>query len=249
MISTRYARIMAAAGLLAAGTALAQKADTYVLKSNDEKIEAMKITADGQGTLKVFLDNSGAALTLRRDMWKQVFTPKPAEVAAQEKSLEGKDWDGVLRNSPVLFGKLQYLGWGGYVCYMEGMAQIGKGNADGALQAAERGLALGDQHAVPLMRAKVMALSALKRNPEAVKILDKMVSDADPQNVVFAFNTRGRMYAEQGKKREAVLEYLKTLMLFKPNQAKAERDEARTAAVALLKELNDSRAADIEKMP
>ena len=53
---------------------------------------------------------------------------------------------------------------------------------------------------------------------------------------------------EEGKKKEAVLEYLKTLLLFKPGTATEFRDEARTKAVALLKSMNDGRYQRFETM-
>ena len=74
------------------------------------------------------------------------------------------------------------------------------------------------------------------------------IMDADNDTAAFAFNVRGQILNGQGKKKEAVLEYLKTLVLFKPGIAPRERQNARQQVVALLKEMNDARWQFFEKV-
>jgi len=65
----------------------------------------------------------------------------------------------------------------------------------------------------------------------------------------FAFNLRGQIREAQGQKKEAVLEYLKTVLLFEgKGKIRRDREMARLKAIALMKELNDPRAAKIEAL-
>ena len=63
-----------------------------------------------------------------------------------------------------------------------------------------------------------------------------------------AFNMRGEALLAQGQKKQAVLEYLKTLLLFDKKKVQAERAYAKKQAVAIMKELKDPRVGKIEAM-
>ncbi|MFA4945196.1 MAG: tetratricopeptide repeat protein [Lentisphaeria bacterium] len=245
--------IMHKAGLVLAGALLAaplwaqQRAETYLERINGQRMVAQQITADPQGNLNVQMD-SGVTIRVPRAEVKLVVTPKPREVTAMEQGLAANQADDVIRAAPAALNRYQFLGWNGPISYLEGMAQMAKGDLAAAERAFERGLRQPDQSELDLACGRAQLLVRQKKGDEALKLLDRIVAAAPPDKAVVAFNTRARVFAEMGRDHEAVLEYLKTILLFKPNQFPEQRAEAKREAAALLKKRNDPRAADIERM-
>ncbi len=249
-----FTRIMlwTAAFCLTTLPVFAQKAgDWYIVKKNNERVDGVRITYDPAAGYRVFQAESGISTTVRRDDVQSVVTPKPAEIAALDKSLEAGAADAVLAAAPGLMTKYQYLGWSAYLRYLEGMAKLTKKDGDGAMQAFKAGLENPDQFEAQLTRGRIQVLLLQQKNQEVLSLIDKMIADAkSDREAAFAFNTRARAYAAmENRKKDAVREYLKTLLATKADQAPTERDEARRAAVALLKEMGDNAAAaDVEKI-
>jgi len=239
--------------VLGGALALAQrKSEYYIVDARGNTIYGERLTANADGDLTIQLDANAASTQLfKRGSYKTASIPKPRDLAALEQALAQKNYTAVLKETPAYFNRYQFLGWGGYVAYLEAMAHIETGSAAAGLQSADNGLKLGDRSQVELCRAKALALLGLKRSAEALPLLDKMITDADKSTAALAFNTRGRILAvTEGRQKDAVLEYLKTLLLFKPGAGvDAERTEARKAVTALLKEMRDPRAPEIEKIP
>jgi len=229
-------------------SAWAQKKDCYVIDPRDTQVVGESLTADRDGNLTLVM-GGGQSVTYKKGQYKSAHIPKPKEVVTLEQAMEQKKTDYVLKEAPAIFAKYQYLGWGGHTAALEGQAQLEKSNYQAALQCFDRSLGMKDQEPAEALTGKVMALIGLKRNPEALALVEKLVAAADDKTAPYAFNARGQLLASEGKKREAVLEYLKTLLLFKPEEAVAERAAARKAVVALLKEMGDPRAAEFEKIP
>jgi tetratricopeptide (TPR) repeat protein len=237
-------------GIVISGyTVVAQTATSYIIDARGNKIVGQSLSADQSGNLSIQLEANGPVQVFKRGTYRTAFVPKTKEIQALEQAATQKNSDGVAKAAPALFAKYQFLGWGGHISYLEGMVQVDKGNFAAALTVFDRGLALGDAFQEELLKGKVHALLGLKKNAEAQAALGKLILAADEKTAAFACNARGKLLAADGKKKDAVLEYMKTLLLFKPGQMTAERDEARKALVALLKEMGDSRAAEFEKLP
>jgi hypothetical protein len=77
-----------------------------------------------------------------------------------------------------------------------------------------------------------------------------MMTSSRKSDAAFAFLSRGRILADGGKNKDAVLEYMKVLLFFEDGSAVREiREDARTRAIALLKTMNDGRWKQIEGIP
>ncbi len=94
----------------------------------------------------------------------------------------------------------------------------------------------------------MVALQKLGKTEEAKELVKKMVAAADAKTAAAAFNARAAMLAAEGSRKEAVLDYMKTLLLCKEEEAAEERATARAAVKELLKQLNDNRAAEIDNL-
>jgi len=154
----------------------------------------------------------------------------------------------ILKHAPQVFDRYKLLGWGDHISYLEGMAYVEKKQFQQAKTSFERGSNFTAKHDEELLQGMILALLGLKEVDKAKPMLSKMMKAADKDMAAFAFNVRGDILREEGKKKEAVLEYLKTLLLFRPGSVEREREKARTQVVALLKEMKDSRWQDIQKI-
>ena len=223
--------------------------ECYVVQRSGERIKGAELTADSDGTLKLQIDQGGPVQTFKTGTYLYGFIPMPADVEQVDKAAQGAKPDVVLQQAPSLFEKYKYLGWGDHLAYLEAMVYIGRKQYDQAQKALDRGQRFKARHEDELIRGTILTMLGLKQTDQVKPLLDKMMKAEDDSAAAFAFNVRGSILVQDGKKKEAVLEYLKTLLLFKPGTLKAERDEARKAAAALLKEMGDPRAGEFEKIP
>ncbi len=246
MNNLRIAGLAMMAGLCS-WCAVAQQC--YVIDARGNKIAGSRLTADKDGNLSLQIEAGGPVTTFRVGNYQSAMSPKTREIQALEQLYAEGKLDKVAEAAAKLYPQSQYLGWGGTVAYYEGMGLLDKGNASAALLVFDRGLGLKDAGAEALTKGKIQTLLALQKTAEAQALLDKLATASDPGIAIFTFNTRGKLLAAEGKKKEAVLQYLKSMLLFKPGTYPKERDEARKAVVALLRSMGDSRADDLEKMP
>ncbi|MBT3376687.1 MAG: tetratricopeptide repeat protein [Lentisphaerae bacterium] len=243
---TRIATVVAL--ICVVGNVVPAASDCYVVKRNGSKVKGVSLKAETDGTLKLQMERNGPTQTFKKGSYRFGYVPRPKEVVSLEKAIDADKHDLVLKHAPQLFDRYKYLGWGDYISYLEGMAYIAKKQFSQAKTSLERGSNFRAKHEEELLQGMVLALLGLKDIDRAKPMLTKMMKSADRGMAAFSFNARGDILVQEGKKKEAVLEYLKTLLLFQPGSVDRERDKARTQAVALLKELKDSRWQEIQKI-
>ena len=246
-MATYARRLWLATVLLGLNTALAR--DCYVMQRSGEKLKGTELAAESDGTLKLQMEQGGPVQTFKPGTYAYGFVPRPPEVEQLDKALEAGKADTVLQQAAAAFDKYKYLGWGDHVAYLECLVYVQRKQFDLAQKAIERGQRYKARHEDELVKGSILAMLGLKQMDQAKPLLEKMMKSEDEGAAAFSFNVRGSILAQEGKKKEAALEYLKTLLLFKPGTVKVERDEARRAVVALLKETGDPRAAEFEKTP
>ncbi|NOY80016.1 MAG: hypothetical protein GXP31_03320 [Kiritimatiellaeota bacterium] len=205
------------------------------------------LTAEPNGTLHLQLKRGGPTQTFKPGTYRYAYIPKPVAVAQLEQlAAAGKD-AAVVQKAPALFKQFKFLGWGDHIAWLHGSALFRQGKAAEALKVFDLGKAYTVLHGVELLEGRVEALIALGRDDDARQELKTLAKSDDRAVAAFVFNARGKLLARQGKKKDAALEFLKTLLLFKPGEATGARKEARKQVVALLKELKDPRYKDFEK--
>jgi len=248
MTIARLTRIAALAAAFAALHAYAADKVCYVVRRSGDRVRGAALKADSDGTLKLQMAAGGPVQTFRRGSYLYAYVPKPKKVAALEKASEEGKHEIVLKYAGAVFEEYRFLGWGDYIAYLEAMSHIEAGDCARALKALERGQRYKARHEEELAKGLVTAYLGLKQYDKVKPILSKMMASGDTDMAAFGFNTRGDILAAEGQKKEAVLNYLKTLLLFKPGVARRERARAKQQAVALLKGMNDARWQDIAKI-
>ncbi|MCK5802618.1 MAG: tetratricopeptide repeat protein [Lentisphaeria bacterium] len=223
------------------------KGKCYVKPLRGATVTGTDITADSQGNL-VLIIKKGVSRKFKRGTYRAAHVPKPKYVAVLEKKAAAGSLEEVVKASPTLFEKYKYLGWGGYIAAIHGQALLSQKKVDEAYNVFAEGWKVRGEHADKLTRGRLTCLVEKGEYDKASPVLDQMMSKMGKSDAAYAFNLRGRILAEQGKTKEAVLEYLKTLLFIPPDSNVKARNEARKQAVALLRKLKDPKADAILKM-
>ncbi|MDT8391942.1 MAG: hypothetical protein RRC34_15690 [Lentisphaeria bacterium] len=226
------------------GPALSAVAQTtYVVMSSGAKRACSDIDADANGDLQVSTGGT-TKLTIKRGQYQYVVTPKPDSVTALERAFAANDHKRVAANAPGMFEKYKYLGWGGYIAAIQASSKLATGDTAGALRVVQGAdsTTVAGLHSDAVNKAKISALIALDRGDEAAPALEKLKASKDSDLAAFAFLADGRLLEKQGRADEAILAYLKTVLLFKDGVADTEKQQARQRVAALLEAKGDPRA-------
>jgi len=232
--------IAALCGLLATAAILSAQNTPFIVLTNGQRMRVRSIQADG--TAIRFVDENGHNLRWRAEQFRAAYVPEPEQVAALEKFLEAKEYDRIIQFAGQVATQFGILGWGDKIAYIEGSAYLAKNEPVKAAEAFARGAAFaGGSYREQLARGRVLALLAQGKVDEVRDSLDAMIRSPRPADAAMAFNARGQILAKEDKPREAVLEYLKTLLLFDAGVAEVApyRDEARRQVVALMRQIGD----------
>jgi hypothetical protein len=236
------------ATLSLAELAYAQDDYPYYINRAGRKIKVQDLRANNQGDLQVALEGGGTQVVNKAD-YKFAYIPKPQQVALLEQMFQQGAYDQLLQNVQGVFDRYKYLGWGGLLYYMKGEAELAAGRADTARQTLDLGVRFAREEDLELINmAKAKALMALGRNDELKGILEQLKRAQSPEAAAFSFMATGMILAEQGQNDEAILELLKTVLLFEPKGKLAGiHEEARKKVVELLKEKGDPSYKKFEK--
>jgi len=236
----RQQLIVGLCGLLAVAAAVAAPKNPYILLANGKQmaVKSMKVY---NGTGIEFVDANDRTIRWNADQFKAAYVPEPDQVAALEKLLEAKEYDKVIQFAGQTFSQYSILGWGDKIAYLEGTAYLEKKEPEKAAAAFAKGLPFPGSYRDNLARGRVLAMIAQGKVEEVRNDLDSMVRSSRKADAAMAFNARGQILANEGKSKEAVLEYLKTLLLFEADAKDVEpyRDEARKQVVALMRKMGD----------
>ncbi|MBR6076163.1 MAG: hypothetical protein IKP87_12740, partial [Victivallales bacterium] len=181
--------------------------------------------------------------------YKIAVIPKPKEIADLEKLANDEKYEELITAAPAVFDAYKYLGWADAVAALQCEAYLATGKPEKANETYQLALKFPRENNLRLQRVQLLDLVGRKQYDAAEAEAKKLILSKDDALAAFAFNLRGQIREAQGQKKEAVLEYLKTVLLFEgKGKIRRDREMARQKAVALMKELNDPRAAKIEAL-
>ena len=221
----------------------------YVVKADGSQQKAIDIKVkNANGDLNVLVKQGQQPILFSRNMYRYAVVPKPQQVDQLGSALLANKYDDVLAAAKQLYEAYKFLGWGDYIACCQAQAYLGKNNLD----EANKALALAKRTPGPnkddLIATEIKCLIKAGKYDKTEELLKNLMMSKDDTTAAIAFNMRGESYLAQGQKKQAVLEYLKTLLLFDKKKAPAERAYAKKQAVAIMKELKDPRVSKIEAM-
>lgn len=236
------------AGLLLPTALWAQSRDCYVYKTDGSRQKGQKIeVSNAQGDIVLHIDGR-LKVPFKRNAYRYVTTPRPRELDQLDQLMEQEKYQEVVKNAPALFEAYKFLGWGDYLISVECEARIALKQIDEAKKLLSRANAFAGANTDMLYRAQLLLMIEDKQYDKTEEILNRMITSRRDKDAAFAFNMRGQLCLAKGQKKQAVLEYLKTLLVFDNKKAPKERAEAKKQAVAIMKELKDPRVGKIEAL-
>ena len=215
----------------------------FVINSAGNQVNGAAIQSAPDGTILLTTLN-GQTLTFRKGTYRQAFADKPKEMFQVEQMVKQKNLIAVVEILRRVKEKYQFLGWDQRASLMLARVYLPLKQFEDSAREYEELFALqpGLKKA-PKERANYMqALLGAGRTAEVAQMIDEDIASGSREAAARAQVVRGDMKAAGGQYEEALLDYLRTAILFK-----AQKDvlpEATYKTAVALKNLNDPRAAE-----
>ncbi|MCU0858073.1 MAG: tetratricopeptide repeat protein [Pontiellaceae bacterium] len=215
----------------------------YVINSAGQQIDGTAIESAADGTILLTASN-GQVLTFRSGSYKQAFADKPEEMVQVETLAKSGDLAGAAAILRRVKKQYAFLGWDQRAGLMLARVELAQKNFAAAITEYEALFAVQPQlKTVPAERANYMqALLGAGRIKETAALIDEDIASGSREAAARAQIVRGDMKAAAGQYEEALLDYLRTALLFTDQTAVLPEATYKTAVA--LKKRNDPRAAD-----
>ncbi|OGV53904.1 MAG: hypothetical protein A2X49_15605 [Lentisphaerae bacterium GWF2_52_8] len=226
--------------------------DSVIYMKDNREIKSPQMEADANGSISY--KDGAVKLTVKKNAYNYAWVPKPAEINAIEKLLKGNKFKEAADAVPKINPQYKFLGWELTITYLDAAAQAGLGNKAAAIKKLEdfkKYEIIVPEKQEPQLMDIYKLLTSLYIEAgnfnSAEEIFALMGKAKDESVAAVAFNGRGDILYKQGKKKEAVLMYLQTALLFP--ETNTERPEALFKAASILKtDLKDSRGEKFAEM-
>ena len=221
------------------------------IQTKKKKIIVDSIVSDANGTLTY----KRASLTQKIKPKKYIYAriPMPKEIVRASRKLKAKKYANAVSEFNKAYKKYQFLGWDVFCLYYEAYALKKLGKIKKAITKLKilNVAPIDKKKNANYCRAKKLLatiyLDASKID-EAEKVLTSIRDTDDPAIFLFVNNSRGDIFTKKGKNKDAVLMYLRTIMLSTKDNNKKERPEALVKIIKILKTEKNNRFRDFEKI-
>jgi len=223
------------------------------IQQKTKKIIAERVTSDTKGVLTYKVRSLKMQRKLKPSEYVYARIPAPTEVVSAMRKLKAKKYRDASTALKKCHEKYRFLGWDIYCLYYAGVSLDKSGKKELAIKELEK---IKEFPADPRKKKNfynAMKLLAtlyidVKEYEKAEKTLSSIGEADDAAIFAFVNNSRGDMLLKKGLPKDAVLMYLRTVMLCTKDNNKKERPEALAKVIKILKEENNNRHLDFEKM-
>ena len=232
-------------GLAAALAAGAVWAAPYVVLPDGRKVEGTAIRALANGDVN--LTQAGAVRTFPKGSYVRAVADKPPEYDQAVAALNAKKYDEAIKLFSGIMTSLRGLEWDVLAAKELPKALLGKGDAEGAVQAYDRLflLAPAEKQNADTAWGMRRAMLQAKQYATLIRQLDAVAAGGNRPEAARAQTMRGDILLAQNDVTGAALDYLRTAILFADVQDPAIQGEAHFKAAAALEQLRDPRAKDL----
>jgi len=225
----------------------------FVVPIGGKLVPGSNLTIDKQGTLTLtLLVGENASRKFRAGTYRYGIIPKPSAVRNLDELLKNKQYEKLIMNAPSVYKKYHYLGWGDYVSALQGQAYLAQKKYQKAIDCFTKDAPSNSRFPDALLKGQIQVYLAQNKLKKVEASLKKLKKSTNPAFAVFSFNTQATLYEKAGKKQEAVLEYMKIILLFDPNKISSsintQRKQAKQKTIKLLKSMKDDRWKQIQKL-
>ena len=240
-IARRMIRVYSCSFVVLISTFTVQGAP-FVINSAGNQVNGSAITSAEDGTILLTTLN-GQTLTFRKGSYRQAFADKPKEIFQVEELVKQKNLNAVVEILCRVKEDYQFLGWDQRAGRMLARIYLPLERYEDSAREYEELFAVQPKFkSVPKERANYMqALLGSGRIDEVAAMVDEDIASGSREAAARAQVVRGDMKAKSGQYEEALLDYLRTAILFRAQTALLPEATYKTAVA--LKQLNDPRAA------
>jgi len=235
--------------ILFTGICITAKEKPFI-QTKTKRIIADSITATKNGTLTY--KASGFSQKIKPKDYLYARIPMPQEIKSASKKIKTKQYKKAVSEFNNAYQKYKFLGWDIFTLFYAAYALEKLGKTELAIeklqaitQKPKDKKKLSNYFTAKKMEASLCIDSS--DFDKAEKILTLIGEAEDPAIFSFVNNARGDILSKQNKGREAVLMYLRTIMLCTKDNKK-ERPEALKKVIKILKDEQNNRALDFEKI-
>ncbi len=239
--SWRPAALMALAAVTGGIGLNAQAA--YVIMTSGQRVDGSDIRAKSDG--EIILTTPAGTRSFYPGQYIKAVADKPAEIDNTARLVEAKQFDEAIKLLEDVVVRYRFLDWDVQARALLPQVYAKKGDLAGAVGAFEKLFA-----AAPKMREDPAlqwsyrgVLLAAKQYDKLAGQLDQVVATGSRTDAARAQIMRGDMKADQNQLEGAVLDYLRTVLLFKSERSV--QPEALSKAAQTLEKLRDSRAKEM----
>ena len=236
-----FGGLMTALALLLAWPVVADA--QHVVLTDGRRIEGTAIRARANGD--VILTTARGDVTFTRDQYREAWAPRPAAMDQARQHLQARRFDQVISTVEGVVREFRHLGWDQEALVLIGRANNGKGDHAAALSSFDR-LFQNAPHRREDPNVRWHYFRALLGAEELSRLggyLNDVIASGERSEAARAQVMRGDMKVQRGLAEEGLLDYLRTVVLFR-----AQRDvqaEALFKAGEALEEMRDQRARDM----
>lgn len=218
------------------------QAAPFVINSAGSKVVGSAIQSAPDGTILLTTLNN-QTLTFRKGSYRQAFADKPKEMFQVEQMVKEKNLIAVAEILRRVKEEYPFLGWDRRASLMLARVYLPmKQFKDSAREYEELFAAQPELMKNLKERSNYMqALLGSGRIDEVAKMVDEDIASGSREAAARAQVVRGDMKAAGGQYEEALLDYLRTAILFKAQTAVLPEATYKTGVA--LKKMNDPRAA------
>ena len=234
--------------LLLIGASAGVAANVVTLK-NKSTVQAKPGGIEWRESAKEYrvLTPDGVTMPVPLAQVERVEVDKPAEFDKVVQMVGAKQYDAAIPILDDLIQKYRMLGWD--VRARELLARAYLAKPDGKkLVATLRPLIEGDAKREVPPEVRVMYWKGLMLDKQVATLrteLEDAIATGSRELAALAQIQRGDLSRSEGKKEEALMDYLRTVILFE--QVKAAQPEALSKAAELMDELRDARGEELRK--
>ena len=219
------------------------QAAPFVVNSAGSRVTGSAIQSAPDGTICLTTLN-GQVLTFRAGSYRQAGADKPPEMRQVETLAKQGNLAGAVKILIRVKQQYSFLGWDQRASRMLARVYLSLGQFEPSVREYEALFEVQpDLKTIPIERANYMqALRGAERMDEVVGMIDEDIASGSREAAARAQIIRGDMKLEAGQQEEALLDYLRTVILFRAQMKVLPEATYKTAMV--LKKMNDPRAAD-----
>lgn len=232
-------------GWVAAALAGGAWAAPYVVLPNGSRVTGSAIRALSNGDVNLTTDVG--VRTFPKGSYAKAVADKPAEFDQAVAALNAKKYDDAIKLFSGIMVNLRGLDWDVAAARELPKAMLGKGDAEGAVQAYEKLFLLSpaEKQNADVAWAHRRAMLQAKQYPVLLRQLDAVAAAGNRADAARAQTMRGDIQLAQNNLEQAAMDYLRTAILFQDVNDPVIQGEAHFKAAAALEQMREPRAKDL----